>query len=326
MAGRMLALWCGAHAVVSRFEPQPSSDCGSRSSHAVGWNMLHQADRPPEQTTVQRAVGAVAAARLLVCRSSFGFKSCRHGRAFLANPRFVSRHISRMCCHNRPASRVGAPAHGVTRSCRDSYKARESKLLFRAAVISFEIQKVTLIDLWRKVQANNVANAKALSAAAEPELQKYLGTVVLPGLAGTAAENATPAELLAMLKWEFEHQQLQHSAPTRPWPKPPATGVRDDSDLNTTLGNRYIQNVWQRYLLGVELKSAALGEGYIMEQFMKYPPFLNRDHPTLREANDRCVPNCVAGTGPESGGIRMFQLRMCEPRNIRTDVSALVCS
>ena len=176
------------------------------------------------------------------------------------------------------------------------------------------------------MQANNIANAKALSAAAEPEVQKYLGTVVLPGLAGTTAENATPAELLAMLKWEFAHQQLQHSAPTRPWPKPPATGVRDDSDLNTTLGNRYIQNVWQRYLLGIELKSAALGGGYIMEQFMKYPPFLNRVHPKLREANDRCVAICVASTVSGGGRRRTCQPRVCEPRDTLMDVRALACS
>ena len=74
--------------------------------------------------------------------------------------------------------------------------------------------------------------------------------------------------------------------------KPRVQVISDDTDMQTTLTNGYLQNVVQRYVLGVEpwndpTGGNMQGEGWIMENYMNFPPFKNPQRPTLREANDR---------------------------------------
>lgn len=88
-----------------------------------------------------------------------------------------------------------------------------------------------------------------------------------------------------MLDWAFEHQQIIHNAPSAAG----QAAIDDDTDMDTTLANGYLQNIWQRYLLGAENASNAVDEGYIMEHYMHHPPFGDPTHPTLREANDRVM-------------------------------------
>ena len=130
------------------------------------------------------------------------------------------------------------------------------------------------------VLQKNVRGAAAQSALAEAWLATHLDTVVRPGLTGLPCAAATAEELLAIVKWEFNHQQLIHNAPVQPG----QAGIDDDTDLKTTLMNSYIQNVCQRYLLGEESKNNFEGESGIMEQYMAFPPFVDPAHPTLREA------------------------------------------
>lgn len=48
-----------------------------------------------------------------------------------------------------------------------------------------------------------------------------------------------------------------------------------------------MQNVAQRYLLGVESKKNLINEGSIMVEYLGCTPFAVEDQPTLREANSR---------------------------------------
>ena len=102
---------------------------------------------------------------------------------------------------------------------------------------------------------------------------------------GLPCENATPDELLSILSWEFQRLPILHNAPIVPG----ANQIDDDTDLFTTLTNSYLQNVCQRYLLGVEPKNNFAGEQDIMVRYLNYPSFKDPTHPTLREANDRVM-------------------------------------
>jgi hypothetical protein len=135
--------------------------------------------------------------------------------------------------------------------------------------------------------ANNLKTAKADSAAAKSWLLTHLDTVVRPKLQKDKfpawVKDANASTLLDALTWEFRHQTLLHNAPI--YSKHAL--IQDDSDLNTTLRNGYLQNVCQRYLLGQENQANFVNEGNIMTQFMGYPSFNKR--PTLREVNDRVM-------------------------------------
>ena len=134
------------------------------------------------------------------------------------------------------------------------------------------------------VRAAAVKDAPARSAAAKPWVLNYLDTAVRPKIQNLWCANATAEELLDIVQWEFAHQAIIHNGPIA---KGDPTQISDDTDLFTSLTNGYMQNVCQRYVLGVEATSNFVGEGGIMTHYMGYPPFKNPNHPTLREANDR---------------------------------------
>ena len=136
------------------------------------------------------------------------------------------------------------------------------------------------------VVAGNVKDAADKSAAAEPWVRTYLETTVRKGITNLWCANASTDELLEILKWEFAHQSILHNGPVD---KGDPTQISDDTDLFTTLSNGYLQNVCQRYVLGVEASNNFVGESNIMVEYMNYPPFTNTTKPTLREANDRVV-------------------------------------
>ena len=136
-----------------------------------------------------------------------------------------------------------------------------------------------------RVRAANVKDAATLSAAAEPKVLSLLDAALQSGqLKGLWVENLTSAALLDVLRWEYRHQSILHNGPLRRGATP---DIDDDTDMVTTLTNGYMQNVLQRYVLGVEHTSNAMGEGAIMENYMGFPPFARPTHPTLREVNDR---------------------------------------
>lgn len=120
------------------------------------------------------------------------------------------------------------------------------------------------------------------------------GTRNLPGvwskllkcvISGLPCSNMSPDELIDMLEWEFTHLPLIHNLPVTPG----RDTIGDDTDLFTTMTNRYLQNVCQRYLMGTESTSHFIGESDVMVNVMHYPPFSDPTHPSLREANDRVM-------------------------------------
>lgn len=127
------------------------------------------------------------------------------------------------------------------------------------------------------------ANAKTKSDAAAESVTQQLVDMQkkLSGLPKEIRELSS-AQLLELLKWEFTHLQLNHNGPLVD-----AAQVNDDTCMKTTLTNGYLQNVAQRYVMGVESRKNLVGESEIMVDYMGYPPFKNSVSPTLREANDR---------------------------------------
>jgi hypothetical protein len=84
-------------------------------------------------------------------------------------------------------------------------------------------------------------------------------------------------EVLTALQWEFQRLPLIHNAPLEN-----AAKINDDTKMMTTLTNGYLQNVAQRYLLGVESKANLLSEGAIMVKYLGCTPYKIEDQPTLR--------------------------------------------
>eukprot|EP00935_MAST-01C_sp_MAST-1C-sp1_P001542 g1542.t1 len=103
---------------------------------------------------------------------------------------------------------------------------------------------------------------------------------------GLPMANASADTLINMLKWEFKRLPILHNGPLLPG----GGEIADDSDLETTLSNGYLQNVCQRWLLGVEQKNNFEGEcNDIMVNYMHFRPFEKQDTPTLRETNNRVL-------------------------------------
>jgi hypothetical protein len=93
-----------------------------------------------------------------------------------------------------------------------------------------------------KVQQLNIKNAAAQSAAAKGWLQNYLQTPSFKKeIADLSIANSTTDELIEMLVWEFKRLAIIHNGPLIGESK----GVQDDSDLETTRSNGYLQNVCQ---------------------------------------------------------------------------------
>ena len=88
------------------------------------------------------------------------------------------------------------------------------------------------------------------------------------------------SDLLELLQWEFKRLPLIHNAPLVD-----AAQVNDDTKMMTTLTNGYLQNVAQRYLLGVESTSNLQGEDEVMVDYLGVPPLKKKNQPTLREAS-----------------------------------------
>ena len=126
------------------------------------------------------------------------------------------------------------------------------------------------------VVAKQTAGAAAASAAAEPWVRSYIESM-RPKLASLPCSNASTDELLAMLTWEFKHMALLHNGPlVNPAP------VADDTNMVTTLTNGYLQNVAQRYVLGVEGASNFQGEMGLMQRYLGFPRALRRNWTACR--------------------------------------------
>ena len=100
-----------------------------------------------------------------------------------------------------------------------------------------------------KAMAKVYAAAATDSAAARPWALAYMGSAAVRSRLHASLQHYSNEQLLAMFSWEFERLPLFHNAPLDSFG---ATlfAVQDDTPLNVTLDNGYLQNVCQRYVLG----------------------------------------------------------------------------
>ena len=80
---------------------------------------------------------------------------------------------------------------------------------------------------------------------------------------------------------EFERLPIQHNAPL----DAADHQFGDDTKMLVQLSNGYIQNVCQRFALGLAETNLRL-HPEVMVPFFKLPPWKNESDPTMREAND----------------------------------------
>jgi Cys-rich protein (TIGR01571 family) len=97
----------------------------------------------------------------------------------------------------------------------------------------------------RKIEAQAV---KA-SAAAEPWVLSYFSSETVRSVLHPSLQNYSSKELLDMFAWEFQRLPLIHNAPVDAWDVDRAF-IEDDSPMDVTLSNMYIQQPCQRYVLG----------------------------------------------------------------------------
>lgn len=127
----------------------------------------------------------------------------------------------------------------------------------------------------------NVRSAANFSESAVPWLRRTL-TAQRSLLKGLPCENTTLDELVEIVTWEFAHLAIIHNGPLA------AEGslAEDDTRLSTNLDNGYIQNVVQRYVMGVEPTTKYSLEQGLMQTYLHFPVPKDKAQPTLREAND----------------------------------------
>jgi hypothetical protein len=138
-----------------------------------------------------------------------------------------------------------------------------------------------------RVHQLNTKDSKVKSAAARRWLSTEVqATAFRQKIANLPCANASTNDIIGMLSWEFKRLPILHNGPLNPG----GGSIPDDSDLLTTLSNGYLQNVCERWLLGVEGKGNFEGEcNNIMTNFMHFAPFEKPDTPTLREVNNRVL-------------------------------------
>eukprot|EP01052_Picozoa_sp_SAG31_P034481 SAG31_NODE_4035_length_3645_cov_1.508460_2_plen_982_part_00 len=91
------------------------------------------------------------------------------------------------------------------------------------------------------------AEALLQSAAAKQYALNYMADI-LPSLDPTL-QHLSPDELLQMFTWQFQRLPVFHNAPLDSWDVD-RIGINDDSPLNITLSNGYIQQPCEREVLG----------------------------------------------------------------------------
>ena len=92
-----------------------------------------------------------------------------------------------------------------------------------------------------------LADAKSQSDAAKPQvidaIEKIRSQLLSP------YNTYTSEQLLEMFSWEFKRLPIYHNGPLDA-AEQTKSSITDDTVLNVTLKNGYIQNVCQRYVLG----------------------------------------------------------------------------
>lgn len=102
-------------------------------------------------------------------------------------------------------------------------------------------------------QTKIAAKAAIDSVAAKPWVLQYMGSSVVRGHLDSSLQKYSNAQLLEMFEWEFKRLPIFHNAPidAEDVDRSCSSGIIcDDSSLNVSLGNGYLQQPCQRYVLG----------------------------------------------------------------------------
>jgi hypothetical protein len=103
----------------------------------------------------------------------------------------------------------------------------------------------------KRVHDLNTKQAPTESAAAQGWLDSVIASQDFrTTIANLPMAKANVSVIVEMLQWEFKRLPILHNGPLLQG----GGAIPDDSDLETTLSNGYLQNVCQRWLLGVEGK------------------------------------------------------------------------
>ena len=132
------------------------------------------------------------------------------------------------------------------------------------------------------------------SAVAKPWALSYMGSSAVRSRLHPSLQHYTNAQLLEMFTWEFERLQIFHNAPLDSFGEKYAH-VADDTPLNISLENGYLQTTCQRYVLSGPESWLAAGLSYssMFEEEFGVDPGTHWDDGTqcafldsLRSAND----------------------------------------
>jgi Cys-rich protein (TIGR01571 family) len=99
------------------------------------------------------------------------------------------------------------------------------------------------------------------SAAARPWALSYMGSPAVRSRLHASLRHYSDEQLLQMFAWEFERLPIFHNAPLDSFGETLGQ-VRDDTPLNVSLDNQYLQNTCQRYVLGGPESFWSVGLGY----------------------------------------------------------------
>jgi hypothetical protein len=138
------------------------------------------------------------------------------------------------------------------------------------------------------------ARAATQSTAATQWVLNYLDSKKVRSNLDPSLQSLKSEELLERFQWEFARIQVFHNQPVDALDEAQIAaqpnGLKDDTNLNITLQNGWIQNPCQRWALGgpQPLLNAAGYEKFYSTRF-GMPTVTDLEHLTLREAND-CMP------------------------------------
>jgi len=145
-----------------------------------------------------------------------------------------------------------------------------------------------------KAQAKVIANithfAKAHSSAAKSWVLQYMGSHAVRSRLMPLLQNLSNSQLMERFTWEFQHLPIFHNSPTSNW-EATESFLRDDTPINLTVFDRYLQNTCIRETLGGPQMTSDgepfhyLYSSYFVEMGMP-PAAFGNPHWPLRQSNE----------------------------------------
>ena len=149
-------------------------------------------------------------------------------------------------------------------------------------------------------------DAQQQSAAAQSWVIDHLGSPTTRARLDPSLAVMTPEQLLERLDWEMARLPIIHNAPVSDISAGEMPGLQDDTPLNVTLRNGYLQNVCHRYVFGgsrppeSKLRAITNYANGVFHAHYHMPPY--SDTVTAREANE-CMIFCATNIRKQSIGL-----------------------